>query len=339
MDTSIILHQMVQLFIVIALGYLLRKIGLINDEFNKKMTSILLNVTLPATILASVCTQDSREDLSTVGIAFGAAVILFAVQILFGFAFSFVARIPRETRGMYTFMMSFANVGFMGIPIATAVMGDIGTLYAAIFNIIFNIVAYTAGVMIINMNPVESGDEIVERIGTALDEGESDQMPDKKRIIPRKERVIVMLKSILTPGVLLSVLAIVIYIFNIALPDDIVNTLSSVGGITTPMAMLLIGGSLAKVKVKDVFTDSVTYIFVLAKHFGLPVLVMPLMHLFIKDQNIIEVYFCLMLMPVANMAMLFATEYGRDETLPARVIFISTLASLATVPLMLSLML
>ncbi|MCW5336067.1 AEC family transporter, partial [Pseudomonas aeruginosa] len=103
--------------------------------------------------------------------------------------------------------------------------------------------------------------------------------------------------------------------------------------LTTPLAMLLMGATLAAMNVKEIFNDWRVYPYAVIKQLGLPLLMWPLLKWVIKDPFILGITFLLAAMPVANMSVLFATEYHRDEKLAAKNVFITTLLSIITVPM------
>ncbi len=308
MDIAVIAHSMIQLFVIMGLGYIMFKAGMLDRELNRKLTRILLDVTMPAFILASVLQQTGERDFGVIGQALAVTAAFYVLVPLLAFLLVKIMRVPLEQQGLYMFMYTFSNVGFMGFPVIEALFGAEGILYAAIFNIGFNIAAFTLGVIQINYG----------RSGSA---GGID------------------LKKLLSPGVLCSVLALVFYLLNVRLPGDIVLALDMVGAITSPLAMILVGGTLAGIRVKEVFTDLRVYPFTLVKLILLPLPVLFGMSLLIKDMLLMQVFTVLVLMPVANNSVLFSLLYDNDENLAARAVFITTLLSMVTVPGMLYMLL
>ena len=307
MDIEVIAHQMIRLFLMMGCGYLLFKVKLIDEDFNKKLTKLLLNFTLPAMILSSVLDQPEERDYSAVAYMFLFAVVMYAVLAIMAVVLTKAIRVPGPQQGIYMFMFMYGNVGFMGFPIMDAIYGSLGVFYAAIVNIIFNLSSFSLGVAFINYQPGERGQE-------------------KHKLDWKK---------FLTPGVSVSLLSVVIYLAGISLPEDIVSICDSVGNITSPLAMILIGATLATMKVKEVFTDWRLYIFAVIRLALLPAGIWLVLRLFVKDPVMLGTLSVMILMPVANSTVLFANMYGRDEKLGARGVFITTLLSIGTVPLML----
>lgn len=300
MDINVLMNQLIQLFLIICLGYLMYKLKIIDSNFNQKGSKLIINVTMPAMIISSVLSLTERPDGNDVLIVFAASIAVYLLLPAIAFLLTKVIKPPVGTQGVYMFMYIFSNVGFMGFPILDAVFGATTVFYAGIFNIIFNLACFSYGIVIINH-------------GT---ETEADMN----------------LKHLLSPGILCSLIAIIIYAFDLHFPDTIENTLSSIGGLTSTLSMIIIGSTLATIRLKDVFNDIYVYIFTIIKQLILPLLLMPICRFFLKDEMIYGVMMMMLFMPVANTAVLFTTDFGHDENLAAKTVFITTAISLITIP-------
>lgn len=300
MDIGVLINQLIQLFIVICMGYLLYKINIFNEEVTQKLTKLLLHVSMPAMILSSVLAQTERPPVNEVVEVFIIALAMFVLLPVIGIIVAKLMRMPKEQQGLYIFMTTFSNVGFMGFPIIDALYGEKGVFYAAIINIIFNVAVYTYGTVMMHYGTGKKAD--------------------------------LNFKKLITPGILCSIAAILIYAADISFPAPIESAIDKIGSITTPIAMMLIGATLAKMDVKSVFNDWRVYMFSVVKQLILPILLFYAANIFIKNEFILGITLIMFLMPVANTALLFATEYKRDEKLAAKTVFITTLMSLATIP-------
>lgn len=301
MDVKILLTQMVELFLVIFLGYFIHKIKMVDDNFMKKLTKLILEVTLPAMALASVLKLEERQAVSDVVTALAVAFALFFVILpILGWLLAKAVFAKKESVGLYTFMNTYSNVGFMGFPVISALCGPVGLFYAAIFNLVFNISIYSMGVWMINKG---SENEI--------------------KFNP---------KLLCTPGIFISIFAIVFYFTGLKCPTIIADTVESIGSITSPSAMLLIGCSLAKMDIKSVFTEWRLYPWTILKQLIIPLLLWVPFTLVIKNPMLLQITYIFSALPVANSAVLFATEYDGDDVLAAKTVFLTTLISLVTVP-------
>lgn len=307
MDIQVILMQMIQLFLVIALGYFLFKMKLFDVDLNKKLTSILLTVTTPAMIVSSVLSTTVTQGLSDIVFVFILGFGIYLIMPILGFFIVKVLRIPLSQQGLYIFMTVFSNIGFMGFPVMKAIFGHEAVFFTAIFNMIFNLFVFTVGVVIMNY-------------GTG----------QKVKLNP---------KNLLSPGVIASLVALFIYFTGIKLPDVLSSTITMIGDITTPMAMLLIGSTLATIPIKEVFTEFKIYPYTMIKQIIVPVIAYPLLKLVVGDPLILGIALIMISMPVANSAVLFATEYDGDISLAAKTVFMTTLLSVVTIPLIVALFL
>lgn len=303
MDIQILTTRMIVLFLVIFLGYFVYKIKLVNDEFVKKFTKLILDITLPAMVLASVLKLEERQSTADVITALIVATALFFVILpIIGWLIAKLLFVKKGSTGLYTFMNSFSNVGFMGMPVIGALYGNIGLFYTAIFNLVFNVSTYSLGIWLMN----------------------------RDSSIPKKFDP----KSLLHPGIIVSLFSICFYFTGLKCPAVIADTVDTVGSMTSPAAMLLIGCSLAKMDIKSVFSEWRLYPWTILKQLAVPLILWLPFTWVIKNELLLNITYILCGMPVANSAVLFATNLGGDDMLAAKSVFLTTLISLVTVPVM-----
>lgn len=313
MNISVILTQMVKLFLMILLGTVLAKIGILDVHTKQKLTKLLLYVTTPLMIidafydrLLMVEAQSDTQELG-VGYLFAMSFLFYALMLLLSLVLVFAIRVPKEKRRLYLFMTIFGNVGFMGFPVVTAVYGNEGLFYSAILNCAFNIIIYTFGVILMTAGTTEKGSNLLHTIQWK--------------------------KLLLSPAVLCSAVAVIIFSCRIHLPSILTDTFDTLGGLTSPLAMLVVGANLAGMKVKEMVSDWKLDLYVVLRQIALPLVFWLAIRLFTTHPVLAPVWLLLSGMPVANTTALFATEYKGDETLASKGIFLSTLLSLASFPL------
>ena len=144
MDIKVIVLQMIQLFLVIALGYLLLKIKILDVDFNKRLTTLLLSVTTPALIVSSVLSTNIEKQISEIVFVFIVGIVIFLVLPILGFLIVKVMRVPLQQQGLYIFMTMFSNIGFMGFPVMKSIFGNQAVFLTAIFNMIFNLLVFAS---------------------------------------------------------------------------------------------------------------------------------------------------------------------------------------------------
>lgn len=304
-DISVLIVQLIKLFIILCIGYISYKCGIIDKNFNQKCSKLLITVTMPFMILSSVLKLTERPSAFILFTVFAASIALYTIVPLISYIIVLITKTPKHLRGVYTFMYTYSNVGFMGFPILDAVFGPTAVFYAGIVNIIFNLTCYSYGIIMIN-----KGTDVKTKID---------------------------FKTMVSPGMLCSYLAIILFAFNIKFLAPVTDTISTLGDITPTLSMLIIGSTLATIDLKDIFSDMRVYLFAIIKQIIVPLLCVPICRLLIKDELVYGVILIMILMPVANSAVLFTTTYEHDEKTAAKCVFITTLMSLFTIPIMMML--
>lgn len=306
-NMTVLIHQLIQLFLIICIGFIAFKTKVLNEKSNHAINKFILDVTLPFMIINSVLSMGERPSISSVATLFAASIIFYLIMPVIAFIVVKIMlktmRIKKSRQGAYMFMLIFSNVGFMGFPILQAAcgpLGDTAVFYAAVINIFFNLSAFTYGVIMIGYGDTKK---------TAL-----------------------KLKSLLSPGIISSILAIIIYVFDFRLSSTITNVVETVGDLTSPLAMIMVGATLASIELREVFNEWKIYVFALIKQLLLPILLYPVFRLFLGDGLLFNVMFIEFLMPIANTALMLSDEYGADSKFISKTIFISTAMSLFTMP-------
>ncbi len=301
MNFSAVIQQMGVLFLIIGLGYAAAKAKLFPANTNRSLAQLVIYITNPCTVLYSVLGKDRGLSNNQVLLLTLIAVVFFAVVIAAGLILPRVLRCPRETRGMYAFMVTFSNMGFLGFPVVSALYGADAVFYASIFNLIFQLVVYTYGVWL---------------VGGA------------------KGGFRLQWKTFLSPIILASIFAYICYLTDLKAPSFVVKTLEMLASVTSPVCMLVIGIALAAVPLGRVFRNWRLYVISFVKLLGLPLLAYAILRPFVTHPLILGITVVIAAMPVATMSTLLASKYGADEELAAGGVFLSTLMSLATIPVL-----
>lgn len=305
MSITVVLMQMIKLFLIMCIGFVLYKIKIIDNHTRGQLTKIILYVTTPALIVNSFIDNMESDNTGNIEGLFVIAVILYLLLPIVGIIFNLILRIKEpKKQGMYLFMTVFSNVGFMGFPVADALYGSEGVFYAAVFNCIFNISVFTMGVFFMNIGKEDRGS-----ISSLFS-----------------------IKKILNPGILCCIIAIVIFIFRIPVPNVVNEVLASVGGLTSTLAMLLVGVSLATMNLKEMLGDIRVYVYTVIRQVALPLAAWPIISRFISNELAAAITLIMVAMPVGNMSVLFAMEYDGDEKTAAKGVFLTTLASMVSIP-------
>ena len=309
-------HTAIQMFIlavIVVCGFIARKKRLMNDTFDTMLSQLVFTVTLPALILNSVLSSESLPSAHDIGFTLLYALMYFVLSIALSLIIGrlLYRKMPRETRGAHEFMMVFGNTGFIGYAVLASVLNQTAVLYAAIYNIIFNIIIFSIGVMLIT-GTIESNDE--------------------RR--SWKKQLGAVGHALLKPAVIASSVAAVMAIFEIHAPGSpIQQACDLLGGMTVPAAMLVVGSSIAKMPLHDIFTDGWSYLTTFIRLVAMPLIVFFVFRLFVHDPFILAILVLLSAMPVASNGTMLSLAYSGDTRSIARGTFLTTVLSVITLPL------
>ena len=298
-SVMVVFNQMMCLFLMIALGYGAAKWKIVSPTISNGLSGMVVKITCPAMVLASVMTAKPEGTMKDIFMVFLLSVVMYIIFPIIGIGLNFIMRVPQQDKRLYIFMTTFSNVAFMGFPVVNAIYGETGVFFTAIFNLTFNLFVFTFGVALMSG---KSGKEAVSW------------------------------KSLLNPGIVAAVVAILIFALKIPVPSIISTTCNTVGSMTTPLAMIVIGSSLATVPIKEVFNEYRLYPYTILKQAAAPVLIWLAFRNIIADHMILAITVIVAAMPVAATTVMFSKQYGQDDVKAAKGVFITTLVSIITIP-------
>ncbi len=297
----LLLQQMIVLFIYIVIGYAAAKRGIMDEEFSKKVSWIVVNVANPALTLSAVVNGDGMIEGRDLLLTALTALVILGGMVVLSLLLPVLFRAEKKERNVYRLMSAFNNIGFMGFPVIAAVYGEEALLYAAIFSMLFNVLMYTYGIQ------------------TARGQG-----------MGRIEW-----KKILNIGVISSIIAIIIYLLKIPTPQFFKTTMSGLSGLTAPLSMMVIGISLASIPIRELFMDMRMLSYSLTKLLVLPILCMPVINRLVENEMLCGVCMIMISTPAASMNAMLVQQYGdgKEAELAARGVALTTLLSVATIPI------
>lgn len=284
------------LFLIILIGIYATKKNILTDELNKGLRALLLQITLPLLIINSFSFSFNEGMGQKIFLSFIYSVVAFIIAGIISKLT--LIKVKGEKNKILHFANVFSNCGFIGFPIINSIYGAEGVIYTSIFNMVFSIVLWTYGVMLFS---------------------DSFSKKDIKQVL-------------LNPGVVAVYIGIPMILFNIQLPKAIFDATKIVGDITAPLSMLIVGNILSKVKIKAIFNSWTIYYGAFIKMILIP-LGMYLFSILIKDKSTaINTIILLEAMPAAAMTSIFAADFNKDKEYAAIIIFITTLISIITIP-------
>ena len=299
----LIFAKIFSVFSISFIGYAANKINWLPSESTKYLSRLLVNITSPCLILYSMSQQDLTEatmksviqvaGLMLLALAFGAAISFFVVKLM---------RVPSEDRGVYQTLLVITNSGYMGYPLTLTVFGEKGLFLMIICNLIVIFYTYSVGVIM-------------------LISGKDEKLTIKST-----------LKSMTSIPVITSIIGLLIFTLGIQLPSLLENFLETVGAITIPLSMIIIGIQLAESKTKDVLNNKHIFETLILKLIVVPAAQFVIL-VWIPVSNFV---FCIVVfatvMPSAAIVPILSDLYDTNSKLAAQVVFTTTLFSLMTIP-------
>ena len=285
------------LFIYMAVGFGCRKAGIFNDVARDKLTDFVVFVTLPCMIFESFNMAFSLESLKQGALALLIAVGMSCVALLLGKVL--YNRFPYEEQSILQYGTLVSNSGFAGLPVVSGAYGDEGLFLGSLFIIPTRILMWSAGISLFTR-------------------------ADAKQAVK---------KVLLNPGIIAVEVGLVRMLFQIPLPHFVDTAVDNLGGCTSPMAMALVGAILVDVPLKTVF-DLKSFYLVAVRQFLLPGICLAALRLLHVDPLTIGVSVVITGMPIGSTTAILAQKYVADAKFASKCVFISTLTSLVTVPIL-----
>lgn len=296
MDFSGLFEMQGMLFMVMLLGLVLKRMGVVKESGKTLLTDLVINVTLPASILKSFQMEFNRQILQSCMVIGIVAALIQLGSYLLGMVL--YPGFPENRKKVLQYATICSNAGILGNPIAEGIFGGLGLLYASIYVIPQRVFMWSVGLTYFT------------------------EAPDKKTLA----------KKVLSHPCILSVfVGFVIMVLQVPLPGFLSLTIKNVAAANTFLAMMLVGTILAGVHVRDLPNRATIY-YSFVRLFLIPFLVFLCCHLFHVDSLVTGVSVVLSGMPAASVTAVMAAKYGKDEIFATKCVVLTTLLSMVTVP-------
>lgn len=301
-----VISKVFSIFLIMAVGFVLYRKNVFPVAATKYFVDLLLLVTTPCMILTSIT---SREFDASMAVSTAQTLILtcgfFAVSAFIGWILfkTVFKKTPKQDIGVYIFGFASVNNGFMGFPVTQAIFGGDIFYLMVLHNIILSLYLYGAGPLILSMH----------HEGPKMD-------------------FVSLTKKMANPSIIFSIWGIIMLFCGLQLPDMIFDTVDTIGQITVPLSMLLVGMQLGDADLKHIFSNITLVLMSLIKMLALPLVTFLLVNwLPIAD----TVKICLIFgasFPTAVVTSAIAVIENKNSTLSAECIAVATLISLVTIP-------
>lgn len=297
----LLMQQIVQLFLMIFMGYLIVKTGLVRDDDSKVLSKIILYLIVPCVIINAFQVDYTTDTVKGLLIAFAASVM---TQVILLVVISVAGKLLHlnevEVASVY-----YSNSGNLIVPIVTFILGQEWVLYGCVFMSVQLVFLWT----------------------------------HCKKIISR-EASYDWKKIILNINMISIFIGVILFFTGIRLPEIIGNTLASVGTMIGPASMIVTGMLFAGMNLKQIFANKRVYFITFLRLIAVPLIALVLIKLsnlasFSADGNkIMLIVFLAIITPSASTVTQMCQVYGNDSKYASAINVMTTLLSIITMPVM-----
>ena len=293
----IIVNQIIKMLLLMLVGCLCYRLKLIDEQGNKTLANILLMVINPVLAVTALQTDYNSHLVSGLLMAYLLAVVTQVGVILISTAL--VKKTGNPDYAIERFSCTYANCGFIGIPLIQSVLGNEGVLYLTAYITVFNLLSWTQGV--------------------ALMTGKTSKKDIKK--------------GLLSPMVIACVLGLILFFGRIRFPKVLADTLDYIGGMNTPLAMIIAGVSVAQTDLLKMLRNKSVYFASFIKLLVVPAFTLCILTLFHVDKTVAYTILIASACPAAATCTMFALRFQKNYRYASEIYAFSTICSLVTIPL------
>lgn len=289
--------QVGTMFLMMAVGFALAKLGKLTQASIPQLTNLLLTVVLPCMLVDSLQIERTPALLGAMGYTSLLVAVLYVLYCLL--SIPLFRRQPPATAKALRFGTLYGNVGFMGLPLIQLVLGEHALVYGIINLVVFDVYNWSQGVVL---------------------------MGGRKQVSLKQ--------AVLNPGIIGTAIALVLFLCGITLPSMIGNAVSFLGSMNTPLAMVIIGAQMAAADWKATFRNRSILWASLLKLVGMPLLTVLVLYPLHLEPALYCTLVLLAGVPTASITSMFAQKYGQDVSAGAQLVTVTTLLSIVTLPCM-----
>ena len=290
----ILSKQILQMFLLAGIGFLLFRTKKISPEGSKTLGNILIYASLPAVIVNGFLVERTPEHITGILWSIAGALVLLLISVL-------VSHFVFRNDAIGAFAAAFSNPGFFGIPLVIASVGQNAVFYAAAFIAFLNIGQWTYGVSRLTGQPIREG--------------------------------FALKKLFRAPFVIAIAAGLLLFATQLPLPDIVRNCISTAAGLNTPLAMFTVGVYLAQTDLVKMFRHGSLYLVSAVRLLVIPLIAVLVLSLLPDSmQQMKTVLLIAVSCPVGSNVAVYAQLHGKDYPRAVETVIISTLLSLATIP-------
>lgn len=298
MDIELLFRTLLKLYAMLLLGFALAKVRILDEHTNRSLSQMVVSGTYPLMLLYSMAGQPGERGTALV--VLGGGFVLYLVMIAAAKIVVRLLRVPEEKRREFECLMVFGNTGFVGAPLAQSFYGDAAFYEITLLNFAYYILYQTYAV---------------------------------KLLSPPGEKRDFSLRDLMTPGFLMTLLAIILYLLRYDAPATAKDIMYMAGSMTVPLSMIILGSSLASYPFRDSFRDPWVYVYAAAKLLLMPAIVFVLCRALPVGAYYSGLAVISGAVPAGSMILMLALQMKRESGFISRGIFVSTLLSALTLPI------
>ncbi|USK53254.1 AEC family transporter [Cytobacillus solani] len=299
-SAGVFLQEMFVLYGIGILGFIVRKKGVLNEHANDVLTHLILSITLPALILFSLDISFSVDIVKDFLWLISMSMYILVLSCFLAKWMKKRARLEKKQKNVYEGLIIFGNQGFIGYAVSFILFEEQGIIYLTIFNLCYLILIWTYGIFLFSNSTI-----------------------NWKQIF-------------LNPGILSTFVGLILFLLPVNLPVMVSSGLESVGKMTIPLSMMLIGSLVANVNYKDLFLsikNRYLWKMAIARLLFIPFLLLPFAFISVPFSLLITAIL-VSGMPAAPTITLFSQKYGADTLFASLGVLITTLLCIVTIPLL-----
>lgn len=298
-------NEILTLFLAVVIGWLVVRKNIVTAGFRKDLSQFLFYVSIPATMIKSMSQEFSANTLrEVIGMVFMSIGFLCFGLLIKTIGLKLLGEQDVRRRTVYEYILVITNYGFMGWPVCYALFGEEGMFYSSIFAIPINIFFYLYGSIVFSKINGAKGDNGGFRF-----------------------------KTLLNPPNIATVIGLLLFLFSIQLPPQISGVVGLFSATTTPLAMAVAGMLLGTFSFKTVFTNRKAFVFAGLRLLVLPLMVFGILKLMGFSGLMLAIPVVIAAMPAPPNLTVLTEQYQADSYLAAQLIFITTLLSVLTIPI------
>lgn len=312
---GVVLNQLIGMAVMMAVGVICVKTKLLNEKSLNGICQLILKVGIPMLVFANAVSGTTCADLLHSSAMIGLTLLLYALLIASMWLLAKLLRVPGERGRLFQGAFIFGNAGFIGLPLVLALFPERGALYFALMSLVDQCLLWTYGVWI--TKPL------------ANRSGRFDERPARSWL----QRV----SSLISPALVAVALSIAVILLGVDVPEQILSPIRSLGGISTPLSMLYLGGLLVLRKWTSVLRCPELYVGIAFKMVAIPVAFCALLTYAplwfgLPQLNVDMVHMIALIagLPTMSALVMFAEREHNMPQYAVGMVLVTTIASLFT---------